>query len=301
MNQDFDRATSTEPSSYAGAGKRRASKPDRRRGTPGSSRRFLRPPVRVLLGLGAITLAAGGALGGEPIGLTEAHAAQPTTGHAVRTAETQQQADVTNRVNQLEPVVSRSAPRREAASTLGAAAAAKQREHALRQLRTAANRRERTLQQQQAAAERRAAAAEARRRWIELNRWTLPVTSYRLTAGTFGESSYLWSTVHTGLDFAASEGSPISSVATGTVTEAGYAGSYGYRTIVTHADGTEIWYCHQSSIGVVVGESVGRGEVIGLVGSTGNVTGPHLHLEVRPGGGDPDDPYTALAARGARP
>lgn len=245
-------------------------------------------------------LATGGALGGDPVGLATARGAEPTNGPVAQPAGVLQEPRETTHVRTLELVVSRSAPRREARPTLGAAAAAKRREQALRQLRAAASRRELTLRQRQAAAERRAAAARARRRWIELNRWTLPVTSYRLTAA-FGESSYLWSTVHTGLDFAAPEGAPISSVATGTVTEAGYAGSYGYRTIITDSNGTELWYCHQSSIGVVVGESVGRGEVIGLVGSTGNVTGPHLHLEVRPGGGDPDDPYSALAARGARP
>ncbi len=57
----------------------------------------------------------------------------------------------------------------------------------------------------------------------------------------------------------------------------------------------------KTRIGVGVGESVARGEAIGLIGSTGNVTGPHLHLEVRPGGGSPVDPYTALLAHGARP
>lgn len=145
-----------------------------------------------------------------------------------------------------------------------------------------------------------AAAAEERRRQLDARRWVLPIATYRLTA-VFGQASYLWSTVHTGLDFAAPEGTPISSIGAGTVTQAGYAGSYGNRTIVTHPDGTEIWYCHQSSIGVTVGQSVGRGDVIGSVGSTGNVTGAHLHLEVRPAGGVPSDLYTALAERGATP
>lgn len=131
-------------------------------------------------------------------------------------------------------------------------------------------------------------------------RWVLPLSSYLLT-GRFGDTSYLWSTVHTGLDFAAPEGTALFSVAAGTVTETGYAGSYGYRTIVTLPDGTELWYCHQASIGVALGEAVAAGQVIGAVGSTGNVTGPHLHLEVRPFGGDPVDPYSALVEKGLQP
>lgn len=137
-------------------------------------------------------------------------------------------------------------------------------------------------------------------RELASNRWELPMTSYRLT-GTFGETSYLWSNVHTGLDFAAPDGTDIHAVAAGEVTEAGWAGSYGYRTIVELEDGTEIWYCHQSAIAVDVGDQVTRGQVIGDVGSTGNVTGPHLHLEVRPGGGDPVDPVVALAEHEAAP
>lgn len=143
---------------------------------------------------------------------------------------------------------------------------------------------------------RQGAVQEARN--IALDTWVLPMTSYQLT-GTFGETSSLWSTVHTGLDFAGPEGTPIRSVAGGVVTDAGWAGAYGYRTIVTLPDGTEIWYCHQSSIGVDVGQPVDTGQEIGTVGSTGNVTGPHLHLEVRPGGGDPVDPWVALKAHRA--
>ncbi len=53
--------------------------------------------------------------------------------------------------------------------------------------------------------------------------------------------------------------------------------------------------------GVRVGDLVGQGEIIGTVGSTGNVTGSHLHLEVRPGGGDPVDPYAAFVVHGVTP
>lgn len=124
----------------------------------------------------------------------------------------------------------------------------------------------------------------------------LPVEGYRLTA-TFGNAGSLWSSDHTGLDFAAPSGTPLMAIDAGVVTEVGYDGSYGYKTVITLEDGTELWYCHQSSQNVAVGETVSAGDVIGAVGSTGNSTGPHLHLEVRIGG-EPVDPAVALAGWG---
>lgn len=143
--------------------------------------------------------------------------------------------------------------------------------------------------------------AAARAADLAANRWVLPVSpsAYHLTA-RFGDVG-LWATVHTGLDFAANPGTPIMAVAAGTVTSTGYDGAYGNRTVITLADGTEIWFCHQTSILVSVGQQVTPGQQIGTVGSTGHVTGPHLHLEVRPGGGDPVDPYAALVAHGVTP
>lgn len=129
--------------------------------------------------------------------------------------------------------------------------------------------------------------------------WALPVTDYRLT-GRFGASDYYWASAHTGLDFATAQGSTIRAVAGGVVTLVEYDGSYGYKTVVTLEDGTEIWYCHQDEQLVTTGQRVRTGQPIGTVGSTGNVTGPHLHLEVRPGGADPVDPWQALAAHGRR-
>ncbi len=137
---------------------------------------------------------------------------------------------------------------------------------------------------------------------IQLHAWVLPVAAgvYHLTA-RFGDYSSLWSNFHTGLDFASPTGTPIMAVAGGTITETAYSGAYGNRTIETLPDGTELWYCHQNDFGTTVGATVRPGEVIGYVGSTGNVTGPHLHLEVHPGGGDPVDPYTALEVHGLHP
>ena len=158
---------------------------------------------------------------------------------------------------------------------------------------------EKQNQQRNAALAQFAQQAEKQAAKIKLNQWVLPLSSYRLTA-TYGQYG-LWSSYHTGLDFAAPTGSTIVSVANGVVTETGYDGAYGNKTVVTLDDGTEIWYCHQTSIGVSPGDVVRAGEAIGSVGSTGNVTGPHLHLEVRPGGGDPVDPYSALSVHGVTP
>jgi murein DD-endopeptidase MepM/ murein hydrolase activator NlpD len=147
-----------------------------------------------------------------------------------------------------------------------------------------------------------AASAEQAVAEILENAWQLPIAAgaYRLTA-RFGQCSSLWSHCHTGLDFAAPEGTPILAVANGVVTETGWAGAYGNRTVMTLEDGTEIWYCHQSAFGVQVGDQVVGGQPIGAVGSTGNSTGPHLHLEVRPGGGDAVDPFQALTVHGLTP
>jgi len=130
--------------------------------------------------------------------------------------------------------------------------------------------------------------------------WTLPVEGYHLT-GRFGDVSSLWSSVHTGLDFATSTGTPIHAIAPGVVTEAAYDGAYGYRTVLRLEDGTELWFCHQDSLATSVGASLDAGDVLGYVGATGNVTGPHLHLEVRPGGGEPVDPEAWLAAHNLQP
>lgn len=131
-------------------------------------------------------------------------------------------------------------------------------------------------------------------------RWVLPVDGYELT-GRFGERSGLWHTVHTGLDFAAPSGTPIRSVGNGTVLSVGYDGRYGYRTVIRLRNGTQLWFCHQSAILVSRGQRVHAGEVIGAVGATGNTTGPHLHLEVRPRPEVPVDPYHWLEAHGLRP
>ena len=113
----------------------------------------------------------------------------------------------------------------------------------------------------------------------------------------------LWSSgYHTGLDFAAPTGTLIKAVHSGTITQAGWSGSYGYKTVLTLDDGTEIWYAHQSSIGVSVGQKVATGDVIGRVGATGNVTGAHLHMEVHPGGSASGiDPVAWLRSKGLTP
>ncbi len=97
----------------------------------------------------------------------------------------------------------------------------------------------------------------------------------------YGVSSRIRSSDHTGLDIATSRGTPIKVVASGTVTCATYRGSYGNVVKVDHGNGLETWYAHTSEMYVTEGQKVEAGEVIATVGSTGNSTGPHLHLEIR--------------------
>ncbi|WP_460815458.1 M23 family metallopeptidase [Nocardioides korecus] len=143
-------------------------------------------------------------------------------------------------------------------------------------------------------------AAEEKAATMATDAWVLPTSGYHLTA-RFGQAGGRWVNNHTGLDFAAPTGTPIVAVAPGTITQTGWAGAYGNRTVETLEDGTELYYCHQSAIQVKPGQKVTSGQRIGLIGATGNVTGPHLHLEVRPGGGDPVDPFQALVHHGLQP
>jgi murein DD-endopeptidase MepM/ murein hydrolase activator NlpD len=112
--------------------------------------------------------------------------------------------------------------------------------------------------------------------------WVFPLgrAGYVLTAG-FGECGGHWSHCHTGQDFAVPTGTPVVTAGAGTVTYAGWAGAYGNAVHVLHADGIATWYCHLSRIRTRRGAGVGAGDLIGLSGSTGNTTGPHLHFEVR--------------------
>lgn len=97
----------------------------------------------------------------------------------------------------------------------------------------------------------------------------------------YGVSSRIRSSNHTGLDIAASKGTPIKVVASGTVISASYQGAYGNLVKIDHGNGLETWYAHTSKMYVSQGQKVDAGAVIASVGSTGNSTGAHLHLEIR--------------------
>ena len=104
--------------------------------------------------------------------------------------------------------------------------------------------------------------------------------SGRITS-RFAEISNIRSGAHTGTDIACSIGTPIKAVADGTVTFAARNGSYGNLVKISHGSGVETWYAHCSKIYATVGQKIEAGDVIAAVGATGNVTGPHLHLEIR--------------------
>ena len=108
---------------------------------------------------------------------------------------------------------------------------------------------------------------------------TLPVTG--TISSRYGVSSRIRKSNHTGLDIAATTGTPIKVMADGVVTNASYSGSYGNLVKVDHGNGVETWYAHTSKMYVKKGQEVKAGDIIAEVGSTGNSTGPHLHLEIR--------------------
>ncbi|MER6771686.1 M23 family metallopeptidase [Streptomyces bacillaris] len=222
-------------------------------------------------------------------GITTAEAEQGTTdaGEALR-ARILQQAEQQQAAADAEA----KAAEEKAAAEKAAAEAKKQQDEAEAKAKAKA------AAEKKAAEEAAAKKAEEERLAKLRASYTLPASGYTITS-TYGQSGAMWSSgQHTGTDFAGAAGSPLKAVHSGTITSAGWSGSYGYRTVLQLEDGTEIWYAHQSSIDVSVGQKVSTGDTIGRMGATGNVTGVHLHLEVRTAGGSAMDPIAWLNSKG---
>jgi len=100
-------------------------------------------------------------------------------------------------------------------------------------------------------------------------------------------------TFHTGVDIPTPVGTPVRAAGDGIVTRAEWAGNYGRLVAVNHGGGIETLYGHLSRIDVIAGQEIRRGQIIGLSGRSGRVSGPHLHYEVRQGG-NPVNPYIFL-------
>lgn len=98
---------------------------------------------------------------------------------------------------------------------------------------------------------------------------------------------------HSGVDLQASVGTPVRASADGVIIHAEWMGRYGKAVVVDHGNGMQTWYAHLSRFYGVPGQEIRQGQIIGYSGTTGRVTGPHLHYEVRVGG-TPINPYPYL-------
>ncbi len=121
--------------------------------------------------------------------------------------------------------------------------------------------------------------------------WTWPTVCKTISQPYGRKNARYVKGYHTGVDIACANGSPIRAVADGKVTFAGWNGPYGNQ-VKQSVGGSEVWYNHMSRLEVKKGDGLSAGSVIGRLGTTGQSTGPHLHLEVRVNGKDVDPmPY----------
>lgn len=122
----------------------------------------------------------------------------------------------------------------------------------------------------------------------------LPVSGARLTSGYGSRIHPLTGrrSNHHGLDLAVATGTPVLATSGGRVVVAGWSGGYGLLVTVDHGDGVETRYGHLSAVSVRSGDIIEDGELVGLAGSTGRTTGPHVHYEIRVDGYSVD-PATA--------
>ena len=148
-----------------------------------------------------------------------------------------------------------------------------------------------------AAAAAKAKAAARQRAIAKAHRWVSPVSGYTLTSG-FG---FRWGKMHPAQDLACPTGTPVHALSTGRVIFAGWSNEgYGYMVKIQYWDGTVSWMAHNSRLLVSIGEKVVPGQTIAYSGSTGNSTGPHVHLEIHPGDAGAVAPRAWLAKRGVR-
>ena len=139
-----------------------------------------------------------------------------------------------------------------------------------------------TIAEMEAAAERARQEALAQGQEVQIYytggtlQW--PVSTGGVITSPFGPR---WGTVHQGLDIGCSTGTPIVACEAGKVIGAAYSSSMGNYVLIDHGGGVTTVYMHNSSLCVSYGQTVSRGEVIALAGSTGNSTGPHCHLGLR--------------------
>ncbi|MFK4065356.1 M23 family metallopeptidase [Streptomyces sp. NPDC029674] len=181
------------------------------------------------------------------------------------------------------------------------AAAAKQAEEAAKKKAAEEKRKAEAEAKAKAKKEREAkerAAREAERK--RLNTYVSPISGSYVSTG-YQTGGAMWSSgSHTGVDFHAASGTSVHAVGSGTVVEAGWGGAYGNNVVIKMNDGTYTQYGHMSSLSVTVGQAVTPGQQIGLSGSTGNSSGPHLHFEARTGAeyGSDIDPVAYLRSHG---
>ncbi|MEU6257260.1 LysM peptidoglycan-binding domain-containing M23 family metallopeptidase [Streptomyces sp. NPDC047043] len=130
--------------------------------------------------------------------------------------------------------------------------------------------------------------------------FTLPVAGAAVGTGYHVAGSMWSSGYHTGVDFVVPTGTSLKAVGAGTVVSAGWGGAYGNQVVIKLADGYYAQYGHLSQLSVSAGQTVTEGQQIGLSGATGNVTGPHLHFEIRttPNYGSDVDPVAYLRSKG---
>lgn len=124
--------------------------------------------------------------------------------------------------------------------------------------------------------------------------WVKPLDNAVFTS-PFGPR---WGRLHAGQDYAASIGTPLKAMSSGVVVGAGPMSGYGIYIDIKYWDGSVSRYGHLSSVQASVGQQVSAGQVVASSGNTGHSTGPHLHVEIHPGGGAPIDPAGWLAQRG---